>query len=313
MWAHAEDFIDYLDTAAEERPLREPNPHAERLAEVLTKLLRADVGPPALADLRAAAQRLIAGECCAFLERVDAKQERWRPFHTRLINLGPNDTVITLNYDRVVERLDEAYEAHARRERWERRNLLSVIQPGHPEHVKKARVGGRCPLLKLHGSVDWMVSPGPPPRIEVTGQPNFALQCPDSELAMATPGPSKHRMATSFEDLWTLACEALQAADAVVFVGYRFPETDAYARERLLTAIAGDGSRGGTHHLAMHIVLGHPDRDSIRLHALLHHVGRKNRPGGEGKARVDGARNFWVTTHPLFAQDFFTVVTRDEL
>jgi hypothetical protein len=111
----------------------------------------------------------------------------------------------------------------------------------------------------------------------------FALECEEGELAIATPGPSKKREADEcFRELWKLAREALAEADAIVFVGYRFPETDADAREQLLTAIGKNGAPGSKrrpHNLKCHIVLGNKSpQDVDRLEALLRFVaGRRGR------------------------------------
>jgi hypothetical protein len=57
---------------------------------------------------------------------------------------------------------------------------------------------------------------------------------------MAAPGRSKASMTNRlFRPLWEAAKSALVDADAIVFLGYSFPPTDAQARQELLEAIAG--------------------------------------------------------------------------
>ena len=50
-----------------------------------------------------AARRLLGAECCSFLHSVDVAAERWRPFHRCASQLTGEDTIVTFNYDRVVE------------------------------------------------------------------------------------------------------------------------------------------------------------------------------------------------------------------
>jgi hypothetical protein len=315
LWGDAEAFLDYLDTAAEDREPGTPNPHHERVTYVIGEM--AEVAK--IKRARAAARRLVAAECSAFLEAVDTDREQWQPFKTWSRSLTANDTVITFNYDRLVEMVSDAHDKEARRNNTPM-SRLSVLMPGHLDDPNTWR--GCTPVLKLHGSVDWkkqFVGQGGPRQIVVRkAEPLFALSGPELELAIATPGPSKKREADGFGELWRLARKALGEADTIVFVGYRFPETDADAREQLLRAIGDNGSpdnKTRPKHLSLHIVLGR-DRDAAeRLASLLRFVCKKDRdelPLDTTRAHA-GDYRFRVTTHPLFAQDFFTVARRDDL
>src|SRR5205823_2681786 len=96
----------------------------------------------------------------------------------------------------------------------------------------------------------------------------LALDCGDDELSIAAPGPSKQSLsAGAFQPYWEQAMEALRTASAIVFVGYRFPPTDAEARERLLGAIRENTQE----YLAVHTVLGPSTNsdDSRRLSGLV--------------------------------------------
>ena len=222
LWEDAEQFIDYLDTAAEpQKTGGTPQPLFDRLRLLQHKHFD---GAEDINDLRTAARRLIAAECSAFLEGVDVEQERWEPFRAWERELGADDTIVTFNYDRVVEKLRVARPA----------SKVEIIRPGSPDDLKNARDGKRCVLLKLHGSVDWKLVGGDKGHVEVMDkEPLFALDCPAAEIAIATPGPSKKRLTkhgSAFWDLWAEAKRAIGEASAVVFLGFRFPETDAAAR-----------------------------------------------------------------------------------
>jgi hypothetical protein len=214
---------------------------------------------------------------------------------------------VSFNYDRVVESLRDALNADESRVPCQ----IKVIAPdetGDPEAWQ-----GCIPVLKLHGSVDWRkhVAPLGGIAIMLQSDPRFALACRDEELAIATPGPSKMREAqATFRELWTLAKNALRTANAIVFVGFRFPETDAYAREELLGAIGENVPPASLNTLRTHVVLGVDQPiDSDRLVALLHLASRNRRDACQSR----GDHGFTVDRHPLYAQDFLTVAKRADL
>lgn len=110
----------------------------------------------------------------------------------------------------------------------------------------------------------------------------------------------------------SLAKDALRQADAVVFIGFRFPETDSDAREEILGAIRENKRVHGAHHLSLHVVLGLPSPQSQRLEALLRFVCGERHDMAEPNFN-DEAHTFRVQLHPLFAQDFLAISSRDDL
>jgi hypothetical protein len=202
--------------------------------------------------------------------------------------------------------------------RLQRRHCMERLQSRRVRHLSErvSEVAGKRPSSRRidHGRVRQALLGG---RDE-----HFALTCDDDELAIATPGPSKQREGTrGFGDLWRLVTGALTGADAIVFVGYRFPETDADARSELLGAIGNNPGTGSRSTLSIHIVLGNTaqsKRDAERLASMLRFVLGRNRieatparPPVHTSAGV--AHFFMLHSHPLFAQDFFSVVNRDDL
>lgn len=277
LWSHAEEFMEYLDMAS----TKEHSALAARLELTLDGPLilpRPGYVKPSAAEMSAAARRLVAAECCAFLENANIASERWAPYVRWANSLRAQDTVVTFNYDRVLEKIDAKY---------------TMVVTG-ADQLTEAREAKRCPILKLHGSVDWKLKSN---AIEAIADPEFALSCEDVDLAIATPGPKKatHSKSPAFASLWSAAETALKAADAIVFVGYRFPPTDAIARDRLLGAI------GQTAALAFHVVLGNSPSDAARLEAMVEFV------------RPERNRGTLTRIHPLFAEDFFAVVRRAKL
>src|SRR5579863_7503284 len=88
LWDDAEEFLDYLDVAAQPDP-KNTNLHLKRL----TPHAHAVGGQPVMvSQLSPAARHIIAAECCSFLER-GTESEQWTPFHEWARGLTPNDTV----------------------------------------------------------------------------------------------------------------------------------------------------------------------------------------------------------------------------
>ena len=94
-----------------------------------------------------------------------------------------------------------------------------------------------------------------------------------------------------------------------MFVGYRFPPTDANARRRLLRAIERRVKRPQWEtRLALHVVLGPDCRDARRLEELLRFAARRGGLQDNGESWVPlQANGFRIRVHQLFSQDFFDV------
>jgi hypothetical protein len=181
-------------------------------------------GADAIKKLRAAAVRLVAAECSAFLaaEEPHLLPERWDPYKAWAALVEPRDCVITFNYDLVLEKLIAAVPE----------SKLLIVKPGQvngmDDHAK---------VLKLHGSVNWDLDPGSG-TIQVGEPDDFALRCDANHLCIASPGPSKAQKTACFADLWHLAAAELTRARRIVFIGYRMPPTDVRAADWILAAIA---------------------------------------------------------------------------
>ena len=89
----------------------------------------------------------------------------------------------------------------------------------------------------------------------------FARSC------IGTPGPNKRDITGYLKPVWDEAILAIHNAEAIVFVGYRFPPSDSDARDTILEAVQGNDSP----HLLLHTVLGPNvnDESTSRLRGLL--------------------------------------------
>jgi hypothetical protein len=291
-WTHAEEFLERLDLA-----IADPKA-AELLGRFKDKVFHPEPYPDAQwpAKYREAAIRLMAAECCAFLENADPDSERWEPYFRWAKLLSPADAVVTFNYDRVPDLLAE------------KTGTLQV--PAAPIDVTDTtRKGSGTAVWKLHGSVDWVRSAAQSKIVRAQTLNEFAetyktaaIHCRLDELALATPGPTKKRMVSNEKELqwvWHGAESAIMRADAIVFVGYRMPPTDAYTRTWLLECIRTNHRRSEHRKpLPIYTVLGANVNsvDSLRLQGILGMIER-----------------VVVRPQPMFAEDFLAVFDRAAL
>jgi hypothetical protein len=289
-WADAEELLEHLDNAAFAPSGRL---EAQRLVRMrATKEIPSDAHFEMLA---AAAKRIVAAECCLFLRNADTSSERWRPYVGWARSLDPADTIITFNYDRVVEMAAQAA----------KRQLDIVAGNQQPRE-------GSSRLLKMHGSVDWRCQKQ---EYVLVDDPEHAVKCAPDEIGIASPGPSKLTLSEQWKGLWQGAERALREADAIVFAGYRFPPTDSFSRERLLGAVM---QNVGPHHVAVHTVLG-PETDgqhARRLRGmLLYALGRAKRspfPGGR-LPQSSPPKFYTFQSQPLYAEDFLSLMQRSTI
>ena len=295
-WEDAEEFLDALDTAARS----EIGSQARVYLNSITGAKGVDPN-----ELAIAARRLVAAECSLFVEKATVRTEVWNPYQRWAELLGPSDTVITFNYDLVVERaMDIA-------------GQLSGLQVVLPDaELDENRVA----LLKLHGSVDWQRIG----KVYTRQDPTWAMISPDEQFVIATPGPRKLTESLNLGWLWQKAKTRLKTATAIVFVGYRFPPSDSYSRRELLSALA---MHNESKTLSIHTVLGQNTGDpaTLRLVGLLRHAGatwdkrrHAREPKGEGLAALQAAMDAHkqqkaLSIHPLFAEDFLDLFHPEDL
>lgn len=267
LWRDPEEFIEVLESA------KAPG----RARDLLN--VQSPGTPDELADL---ARRLLAVECSQFLRGANPESERWQPYQTWSSDLNKTHTVVSFNYDRVIEMLGNR---HATK-------FYSVVVPTDEVALSRVRHMGCAPVLKLHGSVDWVTRNG---RVEQDTSDDLpATAVSGTDIVIAVPGPEKGEFGRRFKEigsLWRAALEATKNAGRIVFLGYRFPVTDAFARVQFLNAIkfAAKGQRLKR----VEIVLGPDERhpDVARMQRLLSFA--------LGHALVP-------TVHPLYVEDFLS-------
>jgi hypothetical protein len=305
LWGDAEQFLERLEIAASEptvllakdiRKCVRDLPQSQELGSEaldIMKLFQWEVGPDVL---HTEAVRFVSGACTAFLLRADEnpkvvdESEQWDPYRRWYASLVPGaDSVIVFNYDRVPDIL----EAHGQRARPRRDVFISPVEHDTDSWAAYAPKG--VPLYHLHGNVGWKLA-GDGRTIDVNAAraaPHRAVAYIDPEQAViGVPGQTKLSLPSGLlKCLWDPAMAAIETADAIVFVGYRFPETDNMAKRRLIDALKKNRNA------VIHVVLGASNPDTSRVHGMLEWTQR----------RVP------VRVHELWAQDFFTVFERQDL
>lgn len=215
-WRDPEEFLDLVESATS--------------GELAARdLLGTGTGKPSCEVLANMGRRALAIECSHFLRGANVQTERWLPYRTWAKQLSNNDTILTFNYDGVPELLHSQGGAN-----------LQVILPDAEAETKISEVIAQngAPVYKLHGSVDWIAVNG-----KITADPSgdLPVQCADgNDLVLGVPGPDKAGLSTKYKALrflWREALKAIERADRVVFVGYRFPPTDAEARVSILRSL----------------------------------------------------------------------------
>lgn len=234
LWTNAEDFLLYLSEAETSEAKRKTlGPFVSRDTPI-TNFYKQAVRATALAS-SAFLGETPPGENGAILST-----ERWLPFRTWRDRLEPGDTVVTFNYDTVPE-------------------VLGL----HARLPDAESTSGVPTVLKLHGSINWHADDNQilGPTVHQHGW-NVALKS-HGRPAIGIPGSGKALLGRKLKSLWDAAKSAIENASAIVIVGYRFPETDNFAKKFLVEAIRGASGK------AVFIVLG-DSPDVVRLEHLLY-------------------------------------------
>lgn len=285
LWKDAEDFLEQVDGAIADG---DGTPRHKRFCELLQSTWRPNEPPGAmLRRVGSAARQVIAAECASFTFGVNVSDsERWKPFRrwaTKM--LAPGDSVITFNYDLVLEKLAK----------------LPGSRFSFPTGPDIQWLDGlEVPVFKLHGSLSWKASDrGGIANILDADECSFA-KMPAGDLAIGTPGPSKAEMTKSLGAMWAEARRRIRAASAVVFVGYRFPETDSNSRELILEALAENTVDPAPR---VHVVLGSGSPDVPRVTEMV--------TAALGRTRASADK--FVVASNLLGQEFFQAYERDDL
>ncbi len=167
-----------------------------------------------------------AGLVCGLFDNQEKRE--WR-----------KDTIITFNYDLVCD--------HAlRRLGFEADYHLDASLV---DDRRDPQTGGRCDLLKLHGSTNWGVCSACNERVvilseKVTDSPgNFRqMKCRCGKSAfhpfLIPPSWDKSEYRKVIAPVWKKAVDELKSATRICIIGYSMPETDAFFKYLLTMALS---------------------------------------------------------------------------
>lgn len=347
LWVHAEEFIEALDLIVEDADGRGQSGRNDLEFLRDQAIERAGSGPIHCRDffrnqeitsrhVRDLALRLVAAECCEFLQGANPRFERWEPYRDWMDSLREDDTVITFNYDRIPDILS-MHDVNGNPVGEPRAWIAPPTEAERWNGAAETR-SARGPLvLKMHGSVDWIVDRNEDSHRDIIRraeprdvvQPECAaVHCNDAQLALATPGPKKQRMTAQqgpLHSIWKLAAMELHAANAIVFLGYRIPPTDAQTLGWLAGRIRGNArvDARGMHRARAEAARNEgqpqlviePEPDKLVVHTVL-----GPNVGHEDSRRLSGiigalvsSRDLDVNACPMGAEDFIGLMTRDWL
>jgi hypothetical protein len=268
-WQHAEDFLNIVETAF----IDEERKNASHAYRTIHSILHNAVKYPTIdtserpdiedfKDIRAlllAARQAVVADCWTFLVRHNFEHERWRPYKDWVNELTPVDTILTFNYDVVLEVMRQHIQ-----------NKIGFVTPTQNNTIHAIRQRQLAPVLKLHGSTHWYHDQDGKFNDAPCDKRPPALGNPAFNPIMGFPGPGKLDMCEKLlSPLWTEGTKAIKEAEEVIFIGYRFPPSDSYSREQLLDALHKGNPR------KVITVLGTNSPDTPRLSYLLDRVLRR--------------------------------------
>ena len=190
-------------------------------------------------------------------------------------NLRQGDTIITFNYDLVVERASG--------------DRVTVVTLGPQWDSEEART--RVRLLKVHGSVNWKErKPMAGDEVPVEPMPDDQIFVGPHESVIAHPGRSKLAVTESLKLLWRYAMQAISDAREVFMIGYSMPASDNGSKKRILDSLRNNEHRNDG--IDIHLVLGNDTAAATRMRTMLEFNSRM-------LSRPDR-----VHVHPINAEDF---------
>lgn len=233
----------------------------------------------------------LAMETHFFLEDLAETSERWIPYDNWYSKLDSNDTIITTNYDLVMETLESRY--------------CKAIGTALPQTCDIAEIGTqrrqRGPYVyKLHGSIDWFEHEDRAKRRTIRNSSELIHK----DILIGTPGLAKAELARSLlRDQWKQAMIEVEQCNVLSMVGYSLPATDNFLRTTLLDQIAKN-----TRLRLVNIILGDRNERGNRAKSVLKQSVR-NRDNTNG-------REVKVLLPSVYAQDFlpkYLPISDDEI
>jgi hypothetical protein len=224
-----------------------------------------------LPTIRIIREDLVYTICEILRLRLDDRQARGRHLMQQFMHkLGPNDSILSLNYDIIVDNALFQY----RRARYVDYGLSVryVLDEGKWERSYESPVSqlNLPPLYKLHGSLNWLYCSSCQQLditiymkgVQLIYAPDTNVGCPDCrghyDPLIITPTLLKAYNNIMLREAWRRAEDKISKADEIVFIGYSLPYADTHLRCMLSRALYKNRIRHG-------MVQGEPEKCKIHV------------------------------------------------
>jgi hypothetical protein len=172
---------------------------------------------------------------------------------TILKELQEGDTLLTFNYDTVIEEAFDSAdkwspvdgygpEVFGRRLDWARKWLRNRRASSTQE--------SRILLIKLHGSLSWELYRTK--KVRMKPRPYVVRPGKRETISILPPGWDKEIARNPYKQLWQQARSRLESCKSLIVIGYSLPETDLLARA-LFAEVVRRREVGGKHLKQLHI------------------------------------------------------------
>jgi hypothetical protein len=183
-------------------------------------------------DLEELIRRVVIHTTCEPDEYGHLRPIKKTPSHTRILrSLKAGDTILTFNYDTVIE---EAFDG----------NSLWTPRGGYGHGIQGVRSGwskrwfddrsiphhrkSKIRLLKLHGGINWTTYKTN--RVKLKDRPFVVRAGWFEKVSILAPGSNKKIDTHPYMPLWKEARRRLEQCKTLVIIGYSLPEADLLAR-----------------------------------------------------------------------------------
>lgn len=229
-----------------------------------------------LDDLHAIRRRLLLALAAVFEEALTERRSRRLAVQecdhmTKFVRdiLRPQDTILTFNYDCVIDYHLQKYGDGKWNARYgygfrlgPRGSRLKGEREWQPQ--KPATKKDTVLLLKLHGSLHFRIERAEKEDYQVTLKKRpYTYQGRGMRFTIIPPEYEKRFEIGVFRDLWNRAFRAVAGADNLVFLGYSLPVTDAHTTALFRTGVKEKGLKA--------LVVANPNRDvRRRIRSVVH-------------------------------------------
>ncbi len=244
------------------RPTIGTSKRAKELSSFAKTVNKPKDWPKRRKDLEELIRRVVIHTTCEPDEQSHLRPIKKAPSHTRILrSLKEGDTILTFNYDTVIEGAFDRESlwtprggygdgVHGVRSGWSKkwfndRNIL---------HQRESKLR----LLKLHGSINWTTYKTG--RVKLKDRPFVVRAGRFEKVSILAPGWNKKIDTHPYKPLWKEARLRLEQCKTLAIIGYSLPEADLLAKALFSEVVR---SRAARNHYLKQLQLADPV-DSVK-------------------------------------------------